>query len=466
MNTLSEGINPYSDKTLLDDLQANILKHHGREYAYHLFFKIQGNKSKIARVGLSNLVGKVTTAYKQLVDAKKREDDSKYDGGVVVTVSLSKTGYDKLNAKLPCDGLPDSSNQAFLNGMKSRKKILSDDLKTWENGFQEDIDLLVIVADSSETLAIDAKNRIIYELKEFTTLLVEQRGVVLRNDHGLGIEHFGYVDGVSQPLYLQAELAAQKSRKHWTDEGNLKNLLVFDNNKPIGSYFVFRKLEQDVKNFKAKEADLTPVKDSKNIANPELAGAMIVGRFEDGTEVINFSEEKKITSESQLNNDFIYAQASTASKCPFHAHIRVTNPRDDVSEEFAKEKRITRRGIPYNDIGRNPKDLEEDQPTEGVGLLFMCYQSDIENQFEFIQQKWANEGNIGGNLVGIDGVIGQGVNGTSKSLPKKWGDGNPNENKITFERFVKMKGGEYFFTPTIKFLKDLKLMNFFAAVVK
>ncbi|QMS90527.1 Dyp-type peroxidase [Nostoc edaphicum CCNP1411] len=29
-------------------------------------------------------------------------------------------------------------------------------------------------------------------------------------------------------------------------------------------------------------------------------------------------------------------------------------------------------------------------PTGGVGLLFMCYQSDIWEQFEFIQRFWSN----------------------------------------------------------------------------
>jgi deferrochelatase/peroxidase EfeB len=88
----------------------------------------------------------------------------------------------------------------------------------------------------------------------------------------------------------------------------------------------------------------------------------------------------------------------------------------------------------------------------------MCYQSDIANQFEFIQSNWVNNGNIGGHLVGQDGIIGQGENTFKKALPKKWGNNEPT-NACNFSNpnsgFVKMKGGEYFFTPSISFLKSI-----------
>jgi deferrochelatase/peroxidase EfeB len=230
-------------------------------------------------------------------------------------------------------------------------------------------------------------------------------------------------------------------------------------------------LEQDVLAFKTVEENLSEtfnklskyefgIFDKNHKRNKELAGAMIVGRFEDGTEVINHSSEKAIVEEHQLNNDFDYrddavGSITNGSKCPFHSHIRVTNPRSDVGG-FAKTVRLTRRGIPYNDIGRDEFDLENDQPTGGVGLLFQCYQSSIIDQFEFIQKSWSNDGDIGGRPVGQDAIIGQGPNATQKFLPNQWGvDANNQPIPVTFRDFVKMKGGEYFFSPSIPSLQSL-----------
>ncbi|MFD1929604.1 hypothetical protein ACFSFY_16295 [Sporosarcina siberiensis] len=53
------------------------------------------------------------------------------------------------------------------------------------------------------------------------------------------------------------------------------------------------------------------------------------------------------------------------------------NPRDFGSAEFNRTKMILRRGIPYG----KPFELAPDQER---GLLFMSYQTSIENLFEFM----------------------------------------------------------------------------------
>jgi len=101
----------------------------------------------------------------------------------------------------------------------------------------------------------------------------------------------------------------------------------------------------------------------------------------------------------------------------------------------------------------------------------MSYQAHIGKQFEFIQNNWANHGHITGRNIGADGVIGQrnapppatGIppkpaqpDRMPKKLPEQWGqEVDPNSPEVTFGDFVKNKGGEYFFTPCISFLKAL-----------
>jgi deferrochelatase/peroxidase EfeB len=115
---------------------------------------------------------------------------------------------------------------------------------------------------------------------------------------------------------------------------------------------------------------------------------------------------------------------------------------------------MARRGIPYGTRKQNKKMEFTDQPSKGVGLLFMAYQSDIENQFEFTQRSWVNSEGFVRPDTGIDPVIGQG--GTAKQTHRAgWGDADALTHQTRFADFVKMKGGEYFFAPSITFFESL-----------
>jgi Dyp-type peroxidase family len=450
---------------MLEDIQGNILKHHGREVAYHLFVRFKASKISDVKKWIKGFsTEKLVSGKKQLLDAQTRRLDNKFDGGTFYGISLSFKGYTKLG--VPNNIIP--TDPQFRAGMQSSlsQAKLSDDINKWEANLKADIDAIIIVSDSKKARATTSKNKIVTELRPLADMVHEQKGEVLRNEHSIGIEHFGYVDGVSQPVFLKDEIDELSSNTVWDDSATLNLALVKDKGgktpDSFGSYLVFRKLDQNVFEFKDVEKKLSKlfnsgsgIKDRNGVTNDELAGAMMVGRFEDGSEVVLNSNEKGITMPQQLTNDFNYGSDSTATRCPFHAHIRITNPRADVGIPFAKSVRLVRRGIPYNDINRNVKKLETDRPKKGVGLLFMCYQANISSQFEFIQSSWANQGNIGGHMVGQDGIIGQGQNTTLRQLPDQWGTANGLQSVNSFQGFVTNKGGEYFFTPCISFLKSL-----------
>lgn len=57
--------------------------------------------------------------------------------------------------------------------------------------------------------------------------------------------------------------------------------------------------------------------------------------------------------------------------------------------------------------------------------------------------------------TGIDPVIGQSTNGSIPDLkfPTRWGQ--PGNMPFSFHSVVTLKGGEYFFAPSITFLKGL-----------
>lgn len=86
----------------------------------------------------------------------------------------------------------------------------------------------------------------------------------------------------------------------------------------------------------------------------------------------------------------------------------------------------------------------------------MCYQSEIANQFEFMQNSWADNGNFLRPGTGLDSVIGQPPPGGNPGTPQ-WPKphGGPGTVREPFANFVHLRGGEYFFTPSISFLKTL-----------
>jgi deferrochelatase/peroxidase EfeB len=205
----------------------------------------------------------------------------------------------------------------------------------------------------------------------------------------------------------------------------------------------------------------------------EKAGAFIVGRFEDGTP-ITMSADAKSLKEPQ--NDFDYKADASGSRCPFHSHIRKTNPRGAGGFESEQNERLhimARRGIPYEDTPRtlHPDGLPEvsthDEfneqvlphlPTGGVGLLFMAYNATLDKQFVFTQRSWANDLTFpkAASRSGLDGVIGQGPNiAGGQAYPLEWDNQAAGTKQVDFSGFVKMKGGEYFFAPSIMFLRNL-----------
>ena len=92
-------------------------------------------------------------------------------------------------------------------------------------------------------------------------------------------------------------------------------------------------------------------------------------------------------------NDFQFAfpEDNKASKtgqtrCPFAAHVRKTNPRNDLGgQNQFNNHRILRRGIQF---GPEVTDVERqgNKTLKERGLLFACFQSNLDNGFNFIQK--------------------------------------------------------------------------------
>ncbi|HEU4456307.1 MAG TPA: hypothetical protein VFR81_24790, partial [Longimicrobium sp.] len=131
---------------MLENLQANILKPHGRDNARHVFLRFTAPASAVKGWIRSTLMPMITTAENQLSTAPDT------DGGLVTTFFLSAQGYRHLGFKT--SGF---ASGTFRDGMKHQKDSLFDPLfdrdnkdpepKKWEPGFQQEIHALIALAD-------------------------------------------------------------------------------------------------------------------------------------------------------------------------------------------------------------------------------------------------------------------------------------------------------------------------------
>ena len=96
--------------------------------------------------------------------------------------------------------------------------------------------------------------------------------------------------------------------------------------------------------------------------------------------------------------------------------------------------------------------------TQDRGLLFACYVTDIEDQFEFVQRFWVNAPDFVQPGAGVDPLIGQGGDPLPFLGAAPFSKTAANKPAIDFGRFVHMTGGEYFFAPSISALRSMPLI--------
>jgi serine protease AprX len=449
--------NPDAQK-FLEDLQGNILKSHGRRYAAHLILRFNSENVAVVRTWIADFAkNNVTSAQKQREATdewkKRRQSGDTTEGELFAMFLLSAAGYRALEFK--DSDIPVDPAGSFLRGMKRPRKWLNDPTPSlWDKPYNDEIHSIIILAhENYEHLQVEVE-AVQNELRAFCEVVHLEEGE-RKFDEGRSIEPFGFTDGISQPRLIKQDIEEEieeRGNLNWDPAASLDLVLVEEpgDNNSYGSFMVFRKLEQNVKGFKEAIKELA----GKLGVDEQEAGALAVGRYKNGAPLI----PTKVNKTETLSNDFNFMDDREGKVCPFQAHIRRTNPRGDLDTfqvrigttelsrlAFERSKRIVRHGIPYD----HRTDQSEENPEIGVGLLFMCFQSSLD-QFE-IQQNAAHSENFPREQKydGVDAIIGRSID-PNHPLKQSWG-----EIKFAMTDFVKLKGGEYFFAPSLPFLKKL-----------
>jgi Dyp-type peroxidase family len=466
------------EQAMLSQLQGNILKGHGRTRTAQIFLRIKRGRATEARAFFRQYASdKVMSAAQQLEAAAivKLEGPNSANPLVnraFITIVVSASGYKAL--AIPIEETP--SDPAFLDGLKNRTAALNDPPKTkWHGGYRGDLHVMILIGGKADSEQSDLSSLVELEIidlvarapKKAIAFVGMERGRVYKNSAGEGVEQFGFVDGRSQPLLIEEDVEKEPADETgafiWNPAFPLSQVLVKDpataDPNIFGSYFVFRKLEQNVKGFLVAEDALQKKLTALAIAAgknypADLAGATLMGRFRDGTPVTSQDHD----GVTPVPNNFDFAADMQGLKCPFHAHIRKTNPRGDTFRLFGappngiggeRSRIMARRGIAYGQRKQNAGKFS-DKPSARVGLLFMSYQGDIGEQFEFTQAQWANNQGFVKVNNGVDPVIGQG--GTlAQTRRAGYDDATAPVDQQFFGDFVTLKGGEYFFAPSLMF---------------
>jgi Dyp-type peroxidase family len=300
-----------------------------------------------------------------------------------------------------------------------------------------------------------------------------------------GHEHFGFLDGVSQPGIRSLTPVSDPRRR--PDQGLPGQDLLWpgefvfgypgqhpeDPHKEgpapemaapwihNGSYMVFRRLEQKVPEFHRFVREQA----ARLGMDPELLAARMVGRWKSGAplELAPLRDDLRLGDDQMHRNDFEFGDDPEQRKCPYAAHIRKAYPRDDTRNEAEVQRhRIIRRGIPFG-----PEVAPGETTTKRKrGLMFVCYQTSIERQFEHIQCLANDPTFVGGKrrpgggevTPGIDPIIGQAEGGGVRAMDEPYPNypaGNRRTTLTIPKQFVELTAAAYFFMPSITALRTV-----------
>jgi Dyp-type peroxidase family len=440
------------------DIQGFVLRGYNFAYARYLFLHFED--AARARTLIGRLLPSITTGQR-------------WDGGK----PQSTTNIAFTHKGLAAFELPDATLLTFpvefQQGMKKRADILGDTglnaPEHWDAMWSGGQVHAWLGINGQTAAALDAR------CAEIQALLDETKGAVLIGSQDVASqivngkantkEHFGYTDGFGNPDYLGVERSAQPGQGKLMPDGSWQPLATGElllgyadeaGELPVapvphilasnGTFMAYRKMHQNLATFRAYLDEHGKAYGG----GKEKLAAKFIGRWRDGTplELSPDREDQSIVLDPKRSTNFTYAADGEGTRCPVGAHLRRVHPRDSFgfNGKLIDRRRITRRGLPYGAFAAEGDAVSDE---DDRGIIFMALNASLSRQFEFVQQQWveygndAHQGNDKDMLTGNHGGHGKFV------VPGDRSASNPPYVCAHLPNFVELKGGDYFFLPSI-----------------
>jgi deferrochelatase/peroxidase EfeB len=356
---------------------------------------------------------------------------------------------------------------------------------------------LLLLYTQNEAAAEAWTDQVRSQLASDSVIIAHKLELVLNVEKaGFSREHFGFADALSQPLpydegnavLVGDQPAAQDpvqgvplgefligyTNGHHekapgpvvadSDAAQAAKLLASDQAEGFrdlglnGSYLVARELKQNVAAFWRSMEDNAAVLRARDPEHAEhITGEWlaerVIGRDRDGHLLCPGNAKLPACADGSPDSSFLfYDRDAAATGCPPGSHVRRAFPRDALSPDEANKPtllqaannhRILRRGRKFG-----PK-LEDPREDDGAvrGLLFMCLNTDIDRQFEFVQQTWLLNSSFATLFQEVDPLVGPAGRMTIRDEPLR--------RIVSVDTFVRMAGGDYFFLPSLPALRFL-----------
>jgi Dyp-type peroxidase family len=376
-----------------------------------------------------------------------------------INLALTYNGLKALGVpQASLDSFPDE----FRAGMAARAAILGDDGESapahWDAPLGTgEVHIALILASHTPELLAAALTTAKQALQELPAV-----AVLGRIDVGLlpsGLTHFGYHDGIDEPLIEGSGSSGYPGQGpvikagefllgYLDEQGQLPPMPQPEVLGRNGTYLAFRNLYERVADFRRFLRENAATDDEQ-----AYLAAKVVGRWPSGAPLILAPEydDPTIGWDPQRNNNFRYHPADPKGLvCPLGAHIRRVNPRDSLEGTITDVNihRVLRRGATYGPPLPDGA-LEDDGALRGIVFIFMG--ASLARQVEFILSQWINDGAFMGLDQEKDPLVGNNDGTGTFTIPQR-----PIRRRLTgLHRFVVTRGGEYCFLPGLRALRWL-----------
>ncbi len=296
---------------IFQDLQGGMIKSYGRKYSLYIFINFDPEKvGAIKQWIATEIAPNVTSTSSQLNNTKsfkqeielikqQKRDPALCYGKMCENFFLSAHGYSILLDGEQFKKVSDL-DPLFTGGMKDdwKNNYRLDDREVdeawynpperWDIGKASTdypIDALISLAHDNLEELKEAANTTIDKCKEFAKIVGCEVGYAIKDSNDNCVGPFGFVDGISQPLFLKSDYEKYRNNhdlKIWDPKASLALVLKkdpFGGEYSYGSYCVWQKLETNLQLFEQKVDELA----TKLECDRERAGALTIGRYKDGT---------------------------------------------------------------------------------------------------------------------------------------------------------------------------------------